>query len=194
MFLYSAVSSLLDRSKRFTLDTLARLFIPTPTSSNYTQRLFTHISTTVYTQVLIVQLSELGRREENENAKALKRLRRGFEPGSLDCESGILPRSTSFLRYCLFRVCTRAHVRACLCKRVFFCILDSRYKYTLFSWPSFFSSVVPRICLLHWRCLRCCTAITRGNLNDSVKFIWGQLFIHPLKMSTVLYSNHSWKS
>ena len=103
---------LLDRSKRFTLDTLARLFIPTPTSSNYARRLFTHISTTIYTQVLIVQLSELGRREENENAKALKRLRRGFEPGSLDSESGILPRSTSFLRYCLF--CVYARARACM--------------------------------------------------------------------------------
>ena len=38
-----------------------------------------------------IQLSGLRRREDNENAQSSKRYQRGFEPGSLDCESDILP-------------------------------------------------------------------------------------------------------
>ena len=63
-FVYSLVSSPLDRSKHFTLYPLADLFIPTSTRllceafwpcSNYAQRLITCISTTVYSQVLIYE-------------------------------------------------------------------------------------------------------------------------------------------
>ena len=54
-FLYSAVSSPLDRSKRFT--PLADTNLPSLRSilaiSNYAQRLLTHISTIVYSQVII---------------------------------------------------------------------------------------------------------------------------------------------
>ena len=62
MFLYSAVSSLLDRIKRFTLHRLADLFIPKPNQllseafqpcSNYARRLLTQISAPVYSQVLV---------------------------------------------------------------------------------------------------------------------------------------------
>ena len=60
--LHSAVSSPLDHSNSFTLHLLADLFIPTPTrllceafytGSNYARRLLTHISTAVYSHVLI---------------------------------------------------------------------------------------------------------------------------------------------
>ena len=62
--------------------------------SNYTRRLFTHISSAVYSQVQysFIQLSELGHRGENENAQILKWWHSGdSNPGSLDCESDILP-------------------------------------------------------------------------------------------------------
>ena len=51
------------------------------------QRLLTHMSTTVYSQVgafSFIQLSRLRRREENENAQTSKRWQRGW---ALDCES-----------------------------------------------------------------------------------------------------------
>ena len=62
MVLYSAVSSLLDRSKRFTLsspgipvhsDTVLGFSWKHSSHAAIAQRLFTHISTTVYSQVLI---------------------------------------------------------------------------------------------------------------------------------------------
>ena len=37
-----------------------------------------------------IQLSELGHRGENENAQTSKRQQRGFEPGSVECESGVI--------------------------------------------------------------------------------------------------------
>ena len=61
MFLYSAVSSPLDRSKRFTLsshgrtvhsDTVLGFSWTHSSHAAIAQRLFTHISTTVYNQVL----------------------------------------------------------------------------------------------------------------------------------------------
>ena len=57
------------------------------------QRLLTHMSTTVYSQVGVfsfIQLSRLRRREENENAQTSKRWQWGW---ALNCESGILPLS-----------------------------------------------------------------------------------------------------
>ena len=62
MVLYSAVSSPLDRSKRFTLsspgrpvhsDTVFGFSWKHSSHAAIAQRLFTHISTTVYSQVLI---------------------------------------------------------------------------------------------------------------------------------------------
>ena len=62
---------------------MADLFVPTPTRllreafgpcSNYAQRLLTNISTTVYSS--FIQLTELGRHGENENAQTSKRQQR----------------------------------------------------------------------------------------------------------------------
>ena len=61
-FLSSTVSSLYDQSKGFILHPLVDLFIPTPTQLLWeafslavitVQRLFVHISTTVYSQEVI---------------------------------------------------------------------------------------------------------------------------------------------
>ena len=91
MVLYSAVSSPLDRSKRFTLsspgrpvhsDTVLGFSWKHSSHAAIAQRLFTHISTTVYSQVLIYTAeSRLRRREMKENAQTSKRYQRGFEPG-----------------------------------------------------------------------------------------------------------------
>ena len=90
MVLYSAVSSQLDRSKRFTLsspgrpvhsDTVLGFSWKHSSHAAIAQRLFTHIPTTVYSQVLNFQLSRLRRREVKENAQTSKRYQRGFEPG-----------------------------------------------------------------------------------------------------------------
>ena len=56
--------------------------------SNYVRRLLNRISTTIYSTI---QLSELGRRGEYKNAQPLKT--GDSNPGSLDCESSILPPS-----------------------------------------------------------------------------------------------------
>ena len=77
--LYSTVSSLFDRSNGFTRHPLADLFIPVSNRllweafyprSNYGRRLFTHISTTIYSQVLIYTAErqrELGRDRNRAN-------------------------------------------------------------------------------------------------------------------------------
>ena len=92
MVLYSAVSSPLDRSKCFTLSSPDR---PVYSDTNSTslgsilaiQQLRNDYSLTcpplTYTIVRysFTQLSQLGRREENENAQTSKRYQRGFEPG-----------------------------------------------------------------------------------------------------------------
>ena len=104
MFLYSAVSSPLDRSKLFTLFLpLTDLFIPTQTRllqeafkpcSNYAHRLNTHISTTVYSQVPIYTVKSTGASMERTKKPKLRNSSKGdSNPGSHDCESGILPLS-----------------------------------------------------------------------------------------------------
>ena len=79
MDLYSAVSIPLDRSKRFTLsspgrpvhsDTVLGFSWKHSSHAAIAQRLFTHISTTVYS---FIQLSRLRRREVKENAQTSKR-------------------------------------------------------------------------------------------------------------------------
>ena len=93
MVLYSAVSSPLDRSKRFTLsspgrpvhsDTVLGFSWKHSRHAAIAQRLFTHISTTVSVYIArysFIQLSRLRRREVKENAQTSKRYQRGFEPG-----------------------------------------------------------------------------------------------------------------
>ena len=80
MFLYSAISSPSDRSKRFTLHPLADLFIQFAFSgkNSDTHKLlpedylltFAQMSTARYS---FIQLSEMGHCGENENAQASKR-------------------------------------------------------------------------------------------------------------------------
>ena len=96
MFLYSAVSSLLDRSKHFTLHYPADLFIPAPT-----RRLceaFRHAAITredysltfpplCIARYSFIQLSELGCPGENENAQTLKWYQRGIQTGTLSIAS-----------------------------------------------------------------------------------------------------------
>ena len=68
---YSAVSSPSDRSKRLTLRTLADLFILT----NYSlKNIHSNLSQLSVVMCSFMELSELGYRGENENARVLKRL------------------------------------------------------------------------------------------------------------------------
>ena len=85
MVLYSAVSSPLDRSKRFTLYPLADLFIPTPFSASLgsilaMQQLRNDYSLTFpplsIARYSFIQLSRLRRREVKENAQTSKRYQR----------------------------------------------------------------------------------------------------------------------
>ena len=81
---------------------LADLFIPTPFSASLgsilaMQQLRNDYSLTFpplsIARYSFIQLSRLRRREVKENAQTSKRYQRGSNPGSLDCESGILPLS-----------------------------------------------------------------------------------------------------
>ena len=104
MFLNSAVSSPLDRSKRFTL------FLPWQTCSFRHQLgfswkhssqaaitrqwLLTHISITVYSQVLIYKAESNGASMETMKYPNFETVAKGdSNPGFLDCEPGILPLS-----------------------------------------------------------------------------------------------------
>ena len=74
MFLYSAVSSQLDRSKRFTFHPLSDLFIPTPLDFSGKHAAITHEYCSILfpppiARYSFIQLSELGRRGENKNAQ-----------------------------------------------------------------------------------------------------------------------------
>ena len=106
MFLYGAVSSQLDRSKRFTLFALPDRPVHSDTNSTSpgsilvmqqlraTTKLLTFISTTVYSHVLIytAESTEASWRERKcPNFETVAKW--DSNPGSLDCESGILPLS-----------------------------------------------------------------------------------------------------
>ena len=107
MVLYSAVSSPLDRSKRFTLSSPGR---PVHSDSNSAslgsilamQQLRNDYSLTCpplsIARYSFIQLSRLRRREEKENAQTSKRYQRGFEPGlsrlRVRYSTTELPRST----------------------------------------------------------------------------------------------------
>ena len=110
--LYSPVSSPLDRSNALHFPPLEDLLIPTPTRLlrevfqlariNYTRILFTHISPAVYMVYIarysFIQLSRLRHRRENKNAQTSKQKQsEDSNPGSPDCESGILPLSCNVI-------------------------------------------------------------------------------------------------
>ena len=108
MFLYSAVSSPLDRSKRFTLhprqtcsfrhQLLWEAFQP---RSNYARRLvYTHISTSNYSQILIYTAECTGASWREQKCPVFEMIAKGFEPGLSHCESGILPLSYCAPHHC----------------------------------------------------------------------------------------------
>ena len=83
MFLYSAVSSPLDRSKRFTLFALPGRPVHSDTNSAYPGSILVMLPLRATTKSLkfpplyiarfsFIQLSRLGRREENKNAQTSK--------------------------------------------------------------------------------------------------------------------------
>ena len=102
MVLYSAISSPLDRSKRFTLSSPGR---PVHSDTNSAslgsilamQQLRNDYSLTCaplsIARYSFIQLSQIGRRGEEEMPTLLNGIK--GNPGSLDCESGILPLSYS---------------------------------------------------------------------------------------------------
>ena len=82
MVLYSAVSSPLERSKRFTLsspgrpvhsDTVLGFSWKHSSHAAIAQRLFTHIPPLSIARYSFIQLSRLRRREVKENAQTSKR-------------------------------------------------------------------------------------------------------------------------
>ena len=109
LFLYSAVSSPLDRSKRFTLsspgrpvhsDTVLGFSCKHSSHAAIAQRLFTHISTTVYSQVLIYTAESTEATWSERKCPNFDTVAKGdSNPGSLDCESGILPLSYGAPQY-----------------------------------------------------------------------------------------------
>ena len=89
-FLYSAVSSHWDCSKRFTLHPLADMFIPTPFgfiweafshAALIARRLFVHISISVCSQVLIYTAERTVTMWNERNCQSFEMAGRGSEPG-----------------------------------------------------------------------------------------------------------------
>ena len=107
LFLYSSISSPLDRSKRFTLVALPDRPVHSDTDSAYLrsilamQQLRNDYSHTCPPLSIVrysfIQLSRLRRREENENAQISKRQQRGIRTRALDYESAILSLSYTML-------------------------------------------------------------------------------------------------
>ena len=117
MFLYSAVSSPLDRSKRFTLFALPDRHVHSDTNSaspgsilarqqlraNTTSLTFPPPSIAKYS---FIQLSQQGRQWRERKCPIFETVAKGdSNPGSLDCESGILPPS--------YRFCDSAELSIC---------------------------------------------------------------------------------
>ena len=103
MFSYSAVSSPLDRSERFTLHSLADLFIPTP--NPFLWEAFSHAAITgedysltfpsPSNQVLIYTAEWPGASWREQKCINFETVEKGIRTWALDCESCILQ-----LSYC----------------------------------------------------------------------------------------------
>ena len=104
-FLYSAVSSPLDHSKHFTLFALPGIPVHSDTNSaspgsilamqqlRATTKSLTFPPRSI-ARYLFIQLSQLGRQWRERKCPIFERVAKGdSNPGSLDCESGILPLS-----------------------------------------------------------------------------------------------------
>ena len=133
MILYSAVSSPSDRSKRFTLSSPGRPVHPDTNSTSLgsilaMQQLSNEYSLTCpplsIARYSFIQLSQLGRREEKENAQTSKRYQRGFEPGL--CRLRVrhstteLPRFALRLSVAIARFAVRARQIMCCWVPIFF--------------------------------------------------------------------------
>ena len=100
MFLFSALSSSVARSKRFTphpwltccfrhqLDFSGKHSSPAAITSQYFSFIFPPLSIAKYS---IIRRSQLGHCGENNNAQIRNGSKEYSNPGSLDCDSGILP-------------------------------------------------------------------------------------------------------
>ena len=103
MFLQPSIQPLGRLKALYNLPPLTALFILTPIRllleafypcRNYAQRLLTHISTTVYSQVLIDIAELTGTSWRERKCPNFETVPNGdSNPGSLDCESGVLPLS-----------------------------------------------------------------------------------------------------
>ena len=113
MVLYSAVSSPLDQSKRFTLSSPGRPVRSDTNSASLGSILAMQQLRNDYSlaypplsiaRYSFIQLSRLRRREEKENAQTSKQYQRGFEPGlsrlRVRHSTTELPRSTNYLKLC----------------------------------------------------------------------------------------------
>ena len=106
MFLYNALSSPLDHSKLFTLHprrtcsfrhqldfSLKHSRHAAITRNDYSTT-FTQLSTAVYSQALIYTAQSTGASWREQKMPKLRISSNGdLNPGSLDCESGVLPQS-----------------------------------------------------------------------------------------------------
>ena len=105
MVLYSAVSSPLDRSKRFTLFALPDRPVHSDTNSASPgsilamQQLGAKTKSLTFPPLSIarysfIQLSQQGRQWRERKCTIFEKVAKGVStPGSLDCESGVLPLS-----------------------------------------------------------------------------------------------------
>ena len=144
MVLYSAVSSPLDRSKRFTLsspgrpvhsDTVLGFSWRHSIHAAIAQRLFTHISTTVYSQVLIYTAESTKATWSESKCPNFDTVAKGdSNPGSLGCESGILPLS--------YRAPLLTHPISTLCQRArFFKYFKFTTSYVLFMFSDLYLTI-----------------------------------------------------
>ena len=116
MFLYSAVSSPLDRSKRFTLFALSDRPVHSDTNSASPGSILAmqqlHATTKSLTfpplsiaRYSFIQLSQQERQWRERKCRIFETVAKGdSNPGSLDCESGILPLSYRAPQYNSYRI------------------------------------------------------------------------------------------
>ena len=134
--LYSAVCSPSDRSKRCTLFALPDRPVHSDTNSASPGSILTMLQLRATTKSLIlpplsiarysfIQLSQLGHQWGERKGPIFETVTKGdSNPGSLDCESGILPLSYHAPDCVRVRVgvCVRVHVCACVCVHAHVCV------------------------------------------------------------------------
>ena len=129
-FLYSAVSSPLDRSKRFTVSALPGRPVHSNTNSASPGSILAMQQLRATTKSLtcqplsiarysFIQLSQLGRQWRERKCPIFETVaKRDSNPGSLDCESGILPlsyRAPDLTPVCISTYNRASDVYMCVC-------------------------------------------------------------------------------